>query len=122
MNRNKEIKEDPLPGTGLADNKPEGGLKKRGRDRPPGSKNKDTIFKELMNEDFQSLATQEVKKVFQVLFDKAQEGEMQAIKLVLDRVVPVTKAVDLADMDRKGLTISINVGSMEAVYDGHAIS
>ena len=103
----------PIPGGGLANTKPEGGLKPRGRGRPPGAKNKDTLFKELMTGQFQDIAAVNVKKTIEVLFEKAQEGDMKAIKLVLDRVVPVTKAVDLADMDKKGLTINISVGSME---------
>lgn len=86
---------------------------KRGRGRPPGSKNKETLFKELMQGHFQDIAVQNVERTIQVLFEKAQEGDMKAIKLVLDRVVPVSKAVDLADMEKKGLTINISVGSME---------
>lgn len=81
--------------------------------RPRGAKNKDTLFKELMTGNFQKIARQNIEKTFQVLFEKAHEGDMKAIKLVLDRVVPVTKAVDLADMEKKGLTINISVGSLE---------
>jgi hypothetical protein len=104
----EEVGQDITPE--LAGNKP---IQKRKRGRPPGSKNKDTIFKELMQQDFQALATTEVKKVFNVLFEKAQDGDIQAIKLVLDRVIPVTKAVDLADMEKRGLTVNISVGALE---------
>lgn len=108
-----EIKDLP-PGMGLAETKQENAPKppaKRGR--PKGAKNKDTLFKELMTGEFQQIAEQNIKKTFEVLFEEAHEGNMQAIKMVLDRVVPVTKAVDLADMEKKGLTISINVGNLE---------
>ena len=81
--------------------------------RPKGAKNKDTLFKELMTGEFQDTARDKVKKTFEVLFEKAHEGDMKAIKLIMDRIVPVTKAVDLADMEKKGLTINISVGSME---------
>lgn len=85
----------------------------RKRGRPPGAKNKDTLFKELMTGKFQEIARVNVEKTIEVLFEKAQEGDMKAIKLIMDRVVPVTKAVDLADMEKKGLTINISVGNME---------
>lgn len=86
---------------------------KRKAGRPPGAKNKDTIFKELMKEDFQALATTEVKKVFKVLFEKAQDGDIQAIKLVLDRVIPPNKAVDIAEKGGSGLSVSITIGNLE---------
>lgn len=90
----------------------------RKRGRPPGAKNKDTLFKELMTGQFQETAQEHIQRTFQVLFEKAHEGDMKAIKLVLDRVVPVTKAVDLADMEKKGLTVSINIGKMAANANG----
>ena len=83
------------------------------RGRPPGAKNKDTLFKELMTGNFQSKAISDIEKVYEVLFKRAHEGDMKAIKMVLDRVVPVTKAVD-ADQIKGGVSISINVGSLEA--------
>lgn len=95
------------------DNKNNKALNTRGRGRPPGAKNKDTLFKELMNVKFQDIASKNVEKAMQVLFERAHAGDMKAIKLILDRVVPVTKAVDLADMEKKGLTINISVGNME---------
>ena len=81
--------------------------------RPKGAKNKDTLFKELMTGQFQDTAREKVEKTFHVLFERAHAGDMKAIKLIMDRVVPVTKAVDLADMEKKGLTINISVGNME---------
>ena len=92
------------------------------RGRPAGSKNKDTLFKELMTGKFQDLATIQVERTIEVLFEKAHAGDMKAIKLIMDRVVPVTKAVDLADMEKKGLTINISVGNMEdAQAEGEVI-
>ena len=39
---------------------------------------------------------------------------MTAAKLLMDRVIPVQKSIDLEDIEKgKGLTISINVGSLE---------
>jgi len=109
----KKIKDivPPKQAKGVATNNTTPLVARRGR--PKGAKNQDTLFKELMTGQFQEIAAINVQRTFEVLFKKAHEGDMKAIKLVLDRVVPVTKAVDLADMEKKGLTINISVGSME---------
>ena len=90
--------------------------KKRGR--PPGAKNKDTLFKELMAGKFQDIAQINIEKTFEVLFEEAHDGNMAAIKMIMDRVVPATKAVDLDDLERKGLTIQISVGNLEDSVQG----
>ena len=89
--------------------------------RPKGAKNKDTLFKELMTGQFQETAKDKIERTFEVLFEKAHKGDMKAIKLILDRVVPTTKAVDLADMEKKGLTINISVGNMEDDGPGQSV-
>lgn len=82
--------------------------------RPPGSKNKDTLFKELMRGRFQDIAEQNIEKTFHVLFEKAHGGDIQAIKLVLDRVVPASKAIDLEDLGKRGgLTVNVTIGDLE---------
>ena len=90
---------------------------KRKVGRPPGAKNKDTLFKELMTGSFQSKAIADIEKVYSVLFEKAHKGDMKAIKMVLDRVVPVSKAVDLADMEKGGITVNVSVGALEGVKE-----
>ena len=90
---------------------------KRKPGRPPGAKNKDTLFKELMTGSFQSKAIADIEKVYSVLFEKAHKGDMKAIKMVLDRVVPVSKAVDLADMEKGGITVNVSVGALEGVKE-----
>ena len=83
--------------------------------RPPGAKNKDTLFKELMKGRFQDIAEQNIQRTFEVLFEKAKDGDMGAIKLILDRVVPASKAIDLdAQAKKGGLTINVSIGDLEA--------
>ena len=95
---------------------------KRKAGRPKGAKNKETLFKELMVGQFQDIAEQNIEKTFFVLFEKAHEGDMKAIKLILDRVIPASKSVDMSDMEKKGLTVNISVGSMEqATIEGEII-
>ena len=65
-----------------------------------------------MTGQFQSKAIEDIEKVYHVLFKKAHEGDMKAIKMVLDRVVPVQKAAD-GTISKGGITVSISVGSME---------
>jgi len=108
MSKNKGLQASEDTG----ENKKE--ISQRGPGRPPGSKNKTTLFKELMRSDFQDIAEQNIKKTFSVLFEKAHEGDMQAIKLIMDRVVPASKAIDMDELGKKGgLVINVNIGELE---------
>tara|TARA_R110000796_G_scaffold15689_4_gene49865 strand:- start:86 stop:526 length:441 start_codon:yes stop_codon:yes gene_type:complete len=103
--------------------------------RPKGAKNKTTIFKEVMRNGFEEEMEREgiavIKSVISAakgspLVDKEGnavlddygkavlgKGDMQAAKLLLDRILPTTKAIDLDQLENsKGLTISINVGEL----------
>lgn len=83
------------------------------RGRPKGAVNKATIFKEVIREGFEKTMEKDAKKVINAVVEKAIEGDMQAAKLLLDRILPTTKAVDLDQLENsKGLTISINVGEL----------
>jgi len=83
--------------------------------RLPGVKNKSTLFKEAMKEGFEKLLEKESKKVFIAVVEKAKEGDMTAAKMILDRVVPVTKAVDINASDVKaGMGITINIDQLVA--------
>ena len=79
--------------------------------RPPGAKNKTTLFKEAMRDGFEELLERDGKKVFKAVVDKALDGDMTAAKLILDRIVPVV------DLDKSSVkdkfNISINVSGME---------
>lgn len=81
--------------------------------RLPGVKNKSTILKEVLRNGFEKQIQKDFKAVVGAVIDKAKDGDMTAAKLILDRVVPVSKAVDLEDVKKGGLQININVGSLE---------
>ncbi len=106
----KELLSDPSPKTGLAV-KAKRGHNLKGR--PAGAKNKTTIFKEIMQEGFEKKMATDFKKVIQVVIDQAKLGDMKAAKMLFDRVIPVSKAVDLENLGKKGISISINVGAMD---------
>jgi len=55
--------------------------------RPVGSKNKCTQFRELLEDDLPALAS--------VLRDKALDGDMNAMRLLLERLVPKVQVVDM---------------------------
>ena len=55
--------------------------------RPVGSKNKCTQFRELLEDDLPALVS--------VLRDKALEGDMHAMRLLLERLVPKVQVVDM---------------------------
>lgn len=96
---------------------PEKKKSKRGqhlKGRPKGVLNKTTLFKQVMQQGFEEALEKDFKRVLRTVIDKAVEGDMTAAKMLLDRVVPTSKAIDLDDLAKsKGLTISINVGSLE---------
>ena len=56
--------------------------------RPIGSKNKCTQFRELLEDDLPELVS--------VLREKALEGDMNAMRLLLERLVPKVQVVDMS--------------------------
>ena len=54
--------------------------------RPVGSKNKCNQFRELLEDDLPALAS--------VLRDKALDGDMNAMRLLLERLVPKVQVAD----------------------------
>lgn len=85
----------------------------RKRGRPPGSPNKNTIFKEAMTTEFRAQSEKQVRDVLEVLFKKAKGGDLKAIKLVMDRLIAPVR--DEQKKESSGhLVVNISVGSMEA--------
>ena len=113
--------------------------KKRGwnlKGRPPNVKNKTTLFKEVIREGFEEKLLKDGMKVVDAVVSKAlgspvkdeegnisyPNGDMTAAKLLLDRILPTSKAIDLDQLEKsKGLSISINVGSLEKEIEGEVI-
>ncbi len=93
--------------------------------RPKGAVNKTTIFKEVIREGFEKTMEKDAQRVINAVVTKAIEGDMQAAKLLLDRILPTTKAIDLDQLENsKGLTITVNVGELTGhpdLVDGDVI-
>jgi hypothetical protein len=82
--------------------------------RPKGAKNNTTIFKEVIREGFEKQLLKDGMKVVEAVIKKALDGDMTAAKLLLDRILPTTKAIDLDDLENaKGFSISVNIGNLE---------
>lgn len=82
------------------------------RGRPKGSKNSTTILKEALKQDFDKALQKDFSKIMKAIVDKAKEGDMVAAKMILDRVVPVTKAIDFGAKGGENLGITIKVENM----------
>jgi hypothetical protein len=93
------------------------GRKNNGRNlkgRPKGIKNKTTIFKEAIREGFEEKLMKDGMKVVDAVVAKAIEGDMTAAKLLLDRILPTSKAIDLDQLEKsKGVSISIQIGDLQ---------
>lgn len=79
------------------------------RGRPPGSKNKTSIVKEALLERSGDLMVQNLEKVVSVVIQKAEEGDLTAAKMILDRLIPVKKAVEFNTdkLGKGGIVINI---------------
>ena len=109
MKKKAKAKSVPKSGTELV-------KKARGHNlkgRPAGAKNKTTIFKEIMQEGFEKALVEKFPKVVEIVLEQALKGDMKAAKMLFDRVVPVSKAIDLDSLGKQGISISINVGEMD---------
>ena len=97
--------------------------------RPKGAKNKTTLFKEVMKNGFEDELEKEFHAVLRAVISKAKEGDMSAAKMLIDRAVPVTKAVDInaSDLGKTGgVTIHIeklvaDTGRVGDTIDGEVI-
>jgi len=63
-------------------------LNRSGREK--GSKNKSTLLREALKNDFEEQLKKDFIHVVKAVIDKAKDGDMTAAKLLLDRAVPVS--------------------------------
>ena len=93
--------------------------KKRGRGRPPGSRNKSTLMKEAQVSKIvrgaQNYILTELLDVLKAMAQKAKEGDVAAAKLILDRAIPARRAID--EMPKTNLGIQINITPSEVTHE-----
>ena len=88
-------------------------VKKKRRGRPPGRRNNLTLLKEAEMKKAMSLATshmiEHLPALVKTLVDKANDGDMAAMKMVLDRVIPTRKAVEHINSSDERPTVNVNI-------------
>ena len=81
--------------------------------RKIGSKNKTTLLKEALKNDFEEVLRKDFKRVLRVVVDAALDGDMKAAKMLLDRAVPVHKAVEFKTGDSGSGGVNIIIGRLD---------
>lgn len=78
--------------------------------RPPGRKNNKTLQREALREAAIDTLSEKIGKVVEVVLHQAiDEGCRQSQKLILDRVIPTSKAVNVNEGDAlKEISISFS--------------
>lgn len=81
------------------------------RGRPKGSKNITTVALENLEERqirvVGGLMWKEITEVVGTVINKAKDGDMQAAKLILDRLIPAKRALE--ESQKAGMNIQINI-------------
>lgn len=62
--------------------------------RPKGSRNAKTLAQQALIEGAMDVFVKNIKKVCEVAVARANEGDPAFVKMILDRVIPVRKAVE----------------------------
>ena len=81
--------------------------------RKKGSKNKSTLLREALTNDFEEQLKTNFIKVVNVVLEQAVDGCRQSQKLILDRVIPTVHAESDKDKNPFAGGISITIGSLE---------
>ena len=89
--------------------------------RPKGAKNKSTLLREALNNQFEEALQVKFEAVVSAVMQEAIDGNMVAAKMILDRIIPVHKAADFKKISSGGMEITINVAGMEGRPDSVTI-
>jgi hypothetical protein len=96
--------------------RPDGSRNKASKGRPDGSRNKASLMAEKLMEG-------DTEEVIMAVIEKAKDGDIQAAKLILDRIVPLRKGrpvqIDLPGMTNAGDVVNALSATLKAVSDGH---
>jgi len=95
-----------IPGTVVATYKPK---PPPSPGRKKGSKNKLTLLREAVLNKQEEVILKELPKIVEVVCKKAQEGDLTAAKLILERIIPVRKQVEGNEGAKGPPVITINI-------------
>lgn len=79
--------------------------------RPKGSKNKSTILAEAIKGDFERSLKANFREVMKALLDEAKNGNIAAIKLLFDKVVP-NAGMDKENVKKGDFSVNIVISDM----------
>ncbi len=83
------------------------------RGRPKGVKNKSTLLQEVLRTKSVDFMMEHLQSILEAVVVEAKKGNMQAAKMILDRAIPVKKAVELTTSDKGFGGVNIIIGSLE---------
>lgn len=89
------------------------------RGRPKGTKNKLTVLNEALRNRSVDYMIKHLEPILKAVAQKAEEGDMTAAKLILDRVLPVYKAIEVNSTATDSKSIVINISALEATVSAH---
>lgn len=81
--------------------------------RPKGSKNRSTELKEFLLKEAEGQLLESLPKILDTLVKKAVDGDTQAAKLLLERILPAKRAVELSGKDGKDFEIVVNINKRD---------
>ena len=76
--------------------------------RPKGSKNRSTILQEAIRGNFERSLKRNFADIMKVMIEKAKEGDVQMIKLLMDKVLPNAQNEREQKVSDFGIQIVIN--------------
>lgn len=80
--------------------------------RPKGGKNKATLVQEAIKQESEHLLIKHLPAVVEEVIRQAKEGNMQAAKMLLDRAIPVKRAVEISNKDGKEFGVKIVIENL----------
>ena len=81
--------------------------------RPKGAKNKETLLQEVLVTNSTNLMVKSLEKIVKAVIEKANEGDLAAAKMILDRIIPTKKAQDINAANGDGkFIVNVNVEPM----------
>ena len=91
-----------------------GGSKGISAGRPKGAKNKSTLLRLALTEDFDKQLEKDFKAIIRVVAEQAKDGCRQSQKLLIDRVIPSVHAESDKGKDNKfSGVVHVHIGSLE---------
>lgn len=80
--------------------------------RPKGGKNRATLVQEAIKQQAEDLLIRYLPDVVEEVIQQARKGNMVAAKMLLDRAIPVKRAVEISNKDGKEFGVKIIIENL----------